>query len=180
MLVDSDDLWQLGGDAENAGAGLQRRHHGRRDERVGDDERVDSRRDERDERARKPGPTLEVQDEDADGDVLDGDQGRLAVGAEGEDVADVVGERDEERGRLEDIGRQAEPLRRARLKQLEDLRDLDDGGGGDDGQAERFGDGEREALGVAGDVEIEEEGAVALGPQKGDEGVVEGRREVRG
>ena len=115
LLVDSDDLWQLGGDAKKAGASLQRRHHGRRDERVGYDERVDGRRDERDEPAREPGSVLEEQDEDADGDVLDGDQGGLAVGAEGESVADIVGERDEEGGRLEDVGRKADPLRGARL-----------------------------------------------------------------
>ena len=33
---------------------------------------------------------------------------------------------------------------------------------------------------MAGDVEVEEEGAVALGPQQGDEGIVEGLGEVGG
>ena len=179
-MVDRDDLRELGSDCEKAGAGLQRAHHGRRDEGVGDDERVDGCGDEGDEAACEGGFVLQVQDEDADGDILDGDECRLAIGAEGEGVADVVGEGDEEAGRLEEVRGQAQALSGAGLDELEDLGHLDDGGGGDDGDAEGFGDSEPEAVRVGGDVEVEEKGAVALGAEEGDEGIVEGRGEVGG
>ena len=121
-----------------------------------------------------------MQDEDADCDILYGDEGRLAICAEGEGVADVVGERDEETRRLEDVGGEAEALGRAGLEEFEDLRDLDDGGGGDDGKTEGFGDRERKAIGVGGYVKIEKEGAVALGPEKADESVVDWGGEIGG
>ena len=84
-----------------------------------------------------------MQDEDGDGDVLDEDQCRLAIGAEGEAVARIVGERDQEGRRLEDVGGEAQALRGLALEKFENLRDLDDGRRGDDGEAERFGDCER-------------------------------------
>ena len=180
MLVHGDDLWELGGDAENACGCLEGCHHGCGDECVGDDEHVDGCRDERDECACKPGFILEVQNQDADCDILDGDEGRLAVCAEGEGVADVVGERDQERRGLEDVGGEAQPLRGAGLEELENLRDLDDGGGSDDGEAEGFGDCEGQAFRVGRYVEVEEEGAVALGADEGDKGVVEGGGKVGG
>ena len=180
LPVHRDDLRQLGRDAQHARAGLERRHHRGRDECVRDDECVDGSRDERDKGACQPGSIREVQDQDGDGDVLDEDEGCLAVGAEGEGVAGVVGERDEEGRRLEEVGGEAEALRGLGAQQLEDLRDLDDGGGGDDGEAEGFGDRETEAFGMGGYVEVEEEGAVALGPEERDEGVVDGSGKVGG
>ena len=55
LLVDGDDLGELGGDAENAGKGLEGCHQGCRDEGVGDNEGVDGCRDECDKRACQPG-----------------------------------------------------------------------------------------------------------------------------
>ncbi len=56
------------------------------------------------------------------------------------------------------------------------MGDLDDGGGADDGEAEGFGDAEFEAGGVGGgEVEVEEEGAVAGWAEEGEsEGVERG------
>ena len=49
-----------------------------------------------------------------------------------------------------------------------------------DGEAESFGDCERQTFGVCRDVEVEKEGAVTLGPKESNEGIVERRREIGG
>lgn len=62
------------------------------------------------------------------------------------------------------------------MQQFEDLRDFDDRGSGDDAQPEAFRDGEFEAGEVRGwgEVEVEEDGFVAVGAEevgaKGGEG----------
>src|SRR5690606_5367167 len=56
---------------------------------------------------------------------------------------------------------------------------LDDGGGGDYAEAQSLGDGQLEA-GLVGEVDIEEEGAVALLADEGDAQVADGRGEVVG
>ena len=66
------------------------------------------------------------------------------------------------------------------MKKFENLRDLDDGCRGDDGEAESFGDCERQTFGVCRDVKVEKEGAVTLGPKESNEGIVERRREIGG
>lgn len=61
------------------------------------------------------------------------------------------------------------------------MGDFDDRGGADDAEAEGFGDAELEAGGVGGgEVEVEEEGAVAGWAEEGEGEGVEGGGEVGG
>lgn len=83
-----------------------------------------------------------MEDEDADDDILCEDEGGLAICAEGEGGADVVGEGDDEGGGFEDVGGEGETGGGGAAGEFEDLRDLHNAGGGDDGDTEGFGDGE--------------------------------------
>ena len=58
-------------------------------------------------------------------------------------------------------------------EEFEDLREFDDRGTGNGGEAEDFGEGEREA-GCVGGVDVEDEGFVALGAEEGEADVAEG------
>ncbi|KAB8336707.1 hypothetical protein FH972_021017 [Carpinus fangiana] len=181
LAPDGPDLRQLGRDAERAGAGLQQPELVRGDGAVGGKEgpRRSGQASKKDACGR--GLAREDEDGDSDGDVLHGNEGRLAVCGEGEGVADVVAEGDDVRGRLEQDGEEGEAGGGAGAQQLEQLGNLDDGRGGDDGDAEGLGDGEREAGLVAGaHVEVEDERAVALGAEQRQCKVCERRRQVRG
>ena len=103
-----------------------------------------------------------MQDEHGDDDVLDDDARRLAVGAEREAAADVVGQRDEVRRRLEQVAREADACGRAGAQQLAHLRHLDDRRRRDDGHADGLGRRERHARRRPHRVKVLHEPPVAL------------------
>ena len=113
--------------------------------------------------SRERPPPLKRQDQQTDGHILRHDQRRLAIRAEREPVARAVEQRDQETGRLEHVGQKGDPHRGFGLQQFHDLRDFDNRGARDDGEAEGFGYAEFEAGDVAGEVEFEQEGFVAVG-----------------
>lgn len=101
-----------------------------------------------------------LQHQEANRDILDHNERRLAERRERELVAHVVHQRDHQTGGFQQVADEADALGGARVDQLDHLRDFDDGGGGDDGEAERFGDGEFHADRVA-DCEVVNQAAVA-------------------
>lgn len=104
-------------------------------------------------------------------------QRRLAKGAKGEAVADIVREGDQVRARLEKVRQKGNAVGGLGVDELKDLGHLDDGGGGDDADAEALGDGELEAFCVF-NVHVEQESFVAFVADDGDAEVANGRREV--
>lgn len=144
LLEDGGDLGHLARDAEDAGASLQVA------EGVGIDdgsaeEGSDAGGEGGDEQGGGARAAAVVEDEDGDDDVLAEDEGGLAVGAEGEAVAEVVGERDEVRGGLEQVGEEADTLGGPGPRELQDLRHLDDRRRPDDADAQRLRHSELEA-----------------------------------
>lgn len=102
-----DNLGHLARDAEGAGAGLQEGHGIHADEVVGE-EGGGGESEGADEGGGQDAAALVAEDEDGDDDVLGGDEGGLAVGAEGEAAAGAVGEGDGVGGRLDDVGEDGE------------------------------------------------------------------------
>lgn len=178
LLPDGQDLRQLARDAQPARAGLEARHLRVGDERVRDHERVDRAAHRGEERARLRRLPRVDQDQDADDHVLDRDQARLAVRAEGEPVAHVVRQCDDEARRFQKVARERQALGRPRLDQLDDLRHLDDRRRRDDAYAERLRHREGHAFRVRRDIEVEQERAVARFAQEIEREVVDGSREV--
>jgi hypothetical protein len=174
LTIHGQDLRELARDRENTGPALQQLHLLVRNEGIRDDKRVDGGGDGCDKRARRRGFVLILEDEDADDDILCEDEGGLAVGAEGEGGADVVGEGDDEGGGFEDVGGEGEAGGGGAASEFEDLRDLHNAGSGDDGDSEGFGDGEGEAFRVGDYIEVEEEGAVAGRAEERDDCIVDG------
>ena len=103
LLEDGHDLGDLAGDAENAAAGLEdlegRHAHDGLGEQSGD-----CRCQAGDEEGSLRRLATIVQHQGADDDVLDRDHRRLAIGTEGELVAEVVREGDQHRTGLEEVG----------------------------------------------------------------------------
>lgn len=89
-------------------------------------------------------------------------------------VAHAIGERDEQAGGFKRVGYERDTGGRARVDQLQDLRNLDHSTGANDGDAESLGDGERCAGRVLGDIEIEQESAVAGSTDQRDDRIVNG------
>jgi len=147
------------------------------EELVGD-EGADGRSEDGDEDGRERGAAGVVEDQSSNDNVLGGYQGGFAVGAEGEAIAEVVGEGDDVGGSLEKVGEDADAGGRLAVEQLEDLWDLDDGGGADNAEAEGLGDGKLEAL-LVGDGELAHEGGVAAGAEEGYGKLIDGARKVR-
>lgn len=147
LLPDGEDLGQLTGDAQYASTRLQVAHGLHIQERLAKEQ--SSRTSQgRDQDSSCAGLAAVVQDQHRDDDILSEDQSRLAVGAEGEAVAEVVRERDQVCACLEEVGQEGHALGGLRLDELKDLGDLDDGGGGDNADAETLADGILKALGV--------------------------------
>lgn len=176
LLPDREDLGNLARDAQDARASLQYRKLFHVQQPV-DEERPEHAGQHGHERSGVRALPGVVQHEHGDHDILRGDEGRLAVGAEREPVARVVGEGHDVRGRLEEIGEDADAGGGLGGEQLEDLRHLDDGSGGDDAETEAFRDGELQALSV-GQGDVADEGCVAVAPEEGEGEVVDGRWEV--
>lgn len=111
--------------------------------------------------------------------ILHENQTRLPKCAERELLAHIVGQGDEVRGRLEEVGEEGDARGGFRVDELEQLWDFDDGGGAYDADAEAFGDGELEARGGA-EVEVVDEVLVARLAEDGDAEVCDGRGQVLG
>ena len=180
LAIHRQDLGQFAGDAERAGAGLKRGHLGVTDQRVRHHEGIHGTADGGDERAGLCAAARVREDQHADDHVLDGDQARLAVRAEREAVADVVRQRDDEAGRLEEVAAERQALGGLGGDELEDLRHLDHRRRRDDPDAQRLRDRERHAFRVWCEVEVEEERAVAFGAQQVQREAVERARQLAG
>lgn len=174
LAPNSVDLRRLAGNSQRARSSLQIRHSLRIDKGLIKEQRVDASSNDRDKSSGRSGLAGEVQNQNANSNILNGDEGRLAIGAERELVAHAVGERDEETGGFKGVGHEGDAGRRARVNQFQDLGDLYHGAGTNDGQTERLGDGERCAGRILGDVEIEQEGAVAGRADQRDDRIVDG------
>jgi hypothetical protein len=70
--------------------------------------------------------------------ILDHQKEVLAIGGEGELGPNVVGNGDEQTGRVEEVRGQADAPSRSRVDNLDDLRHLDDPAPYDDTNAEDF------------------------------------------
>lgn len=178
LLGNGKNLGELAGDAEDASTSLQVAEELQVEDAVGEEDATGGGEDG-DKDGGEGGAVAVVEDEDGDDDVLREDEGGLAVGAEGEAVAVVVGEGDEVRARLEYVGEEGDAVGGLGADELEDLRHLDDGGGADDANAEALGDGELEAGSVL-EVNVEEDGLVALVADDGGAEVADRAGEVVG
>lgn len=94
-------------------------------------------------------------------------------------MAEVVCERDEVCGRLQEVGEEGDSGCRARLNELDNLRNLDDGRGGDNTDSKAFRDSELEAFCVS-KVDVEEEVLVACLADDGDTEVADRRGKIVG
>lgn len=176
LLPDGQDLRYLAGNTEDASAGLQVAQ-GLHVKQVLREQGTNAAREDRDEQSGQAGAATVVEHQDGDDDVLAHDQGSLAKGAKGEAIAHVVGQRDEVRARLEEVGEEGDSLGGPGADELEDLGHLDDGRGGNDADAEALGDAELQTLDIF-EVNVEEDGTVALLADDGDAQVADGRGEV--
>lgn len=178
LLPNGGDLRHLASNTEKTGSSLQI-SQSLHVEEARREEQSDGTGERGNEGGSESGATAEVEDKDADDDILTEDQGGLAVGAEGELIAEVVGEGDEVRAGFEEIGQEGDTFGRLGADKLEDLRHLDDGGGGDDADAEALADGELEAVLVV-EGHVKEQGLVAVLADDGDAEVADGGGEVVG
>jgi hypothetical protein len=94
LLPDSDDLRQFAGDTESTSTGLKETHSLHVDD-AGVEKRVASGSQTGDKDSSSSTLAAVLQDQGCDGDVLNGNEGRLTICAEGEAHASIVGERDE-------------------------------------------------------------------------------------
>lgn len=176
LLEDGEDLGNLARDAQDTSASLEVAQ-GLHVDNILSEESSEGTGKRRDEDGSEASATAVVEDEDGYDDVLTHDQGRLAKGAEGEAIADVVRERDNVGSGLEEVGEEGDAVGRARVDQLEDLRHLDDGRGGDDADAKTLGDAELDAVDIL-EVDVEEQRRVARLSDDGDAEVADRRGEV--
>lgn len=93
-MPDGDDLRQLAGDTESTSTSLEETH-GLHVDDGGVEERVGGGSQASDESSGSSTLAAVLQDQSCNGDVLDGNEGRLAICAEGEAHASTVCERDE-------------------------------------------------------------------------------------
>lgn len=188
LLEDGDDLGHLARDAEDAGAGLQVAQGVHVDEGGGGggagaeaeaeaEEGGDAGGEGGDEQAGGGGAAAVVEDEDGDDDVLAEDEGGLAVGAEGEAVADVVRERDEVGRGLEQVGEEADAVGRPRPRQLDDLRHLHHRRRPDDADPQPLRHRQPQAPGV-GRVQVQHQRLVARLADDGHAEVADRRRQA--
>ena len=166
LLPDGCNLRHLGGDAQDARHGLQVAQKLHIDN-VLSKQGCSASRQGGDKHGSQASPAAIVQDQHRDDDILGDDQGGLAVGAEGEAVADVVSQGDQIRARLEEVGQERHAFGRLGLDELEDLRDLDDGSGGDDADTQTLRDGKLEAFRVL-EIDVVKEDLVAGIANDGD------------
>lgn len=178
LLGNGKDLRELAGDTEDAGTRLKVAEELQVENAIGK-EGTGGAGEDGDKDGGEGGAVAVVEEEDGDDDVLGEDEGGLAVGAKGKAVAIVVGEGDEVGARLEDVGEEADAVGGVGADKLEDLGDLDDGGCANDADAEALGDAELETSRVF-EVDVEEDGLVALLADDGDAEVADRAGEVVG
>lgn len=159
-MVDGENLRNLGGNAENTGTGLEVAKHLHVQHALGK-ECAGRGSQHRDKDSSQRSSVAVVEDQDRNNDVLAHDESRLSIGAKRESITDIVGERNEVCGRLEEVGQKRDSCGGLRVDQLQDLRHLDNGRSANDANAEALADGELQALGVV-NVDIEQDGLVAL------------------
>lgn len=94
LLPDSDDLGQLAGNTKSTSPGLKKAH-GLHVDDARAEERVASSSQTSHKGSSSCALAAVLKDQSCNGNVLDGNESRLTVGAEGEAHASIVGERDE-------------------------------------------------------------------------------------
>lgn len=94
LLPDSDDLRQLAGNTKGTSTSLEKAH-GLHVDNVGVEQRVASSSQTSNKGSCSSSLAAVLQNQGSNGNVLDGDESRLAISAEGEAHASIVGERDE-------------------------------------------------------------------------------------
>lgn len=170
------NLRHLAGDAQDTSASLQH------SQPLFIHELVVEQRSARRQQAADPsgnGQTLAtvLEDQTGNSNVLDENEGRLAVGAKRKAAAHIVGKANEVGARLEQVREEREALCRLRVEQLEQLRHLDNGRGADDANAQALGNGQLDAFGCA-EVHVVDERLVACGAEERDANVGNGLRQV--
>lgn len=169
------DLGNFARDAQDARPALQISHHGLVDERFAAEHQcVDDATHSGEERAGGRGLAGEDEHKRSDDDVLQGNQGRFAIGAERELLARIVCEGDEETRRFERVRGERNARRRARGEKFEDLRHFYDSAKTDDDEAQDLGNCKRKTCWVLGDIDREDKGGEAVVAQQRDEGIVDG------
>jgi hypothetical protein len=93
LLPDSDDLRQLAGNTKSTSTSLKETHSLHVDD-AGVEERVASGSQTSDKDSGSSTLAAVLQDQGCNGDVLNSNEGRLTICAEGEAHASIVGERD--------------------------------------------------------------------------------------
>lgn len=108
-----------------------------------------------------------MQQKDQHNHVLNRNERRLAVRAECESLARIVGQSDSIRDRLQEVGEEGDTARGFGANQLEDLRELDDASGAHDAQTEGLG-GSQFGASTDGKVNIFQQRRIALFPNQID------------
>lgn len=157
---DGQDLGELRGDAQDAGAGLEVAEVLLANVVSGEEDHA-KRGQAAEEGSGGTALAAVAQEEGGDDEVLDEDESRLAVRAKGEAVAVVVGQRDQVSDRLEQVRQERHALGRLGAHQLDDLRNLDNGGRADDGDAQTLADAVLDAVDIL-DVDVHHQRLVAL------------------
>lgn len=178
LLGDGKNLRNLAGHAENTSTGLQVAKCLHIEDALGE-ERSSGGGKQRNEERSHGGAVAVVEDQNSDDNVLGHDEGRLAVGVKGEAIAVVVGQSDDVGAGLQEVGEEGDTIGGLRADQLQDLRDLDDGGSSNDADAQTLADAILDALGIF-DVDVEQEGLVALFADDGCAEVANRTGEVMG
>lgn len=176
LLPDSQNLGHLARDAESTRTGLEKTH-GLGVKQALCEQGADGAGKDGYKQGGESGPPAIVENQHGDDNVLAKDEGGLAVGGEGEAIADVVGQRDEVAGRLEQVREEADARGGARPRQVDDLRHLDHRRGRHDTHAQRLGHGELEAFCVS-EVDVQHERGVALVADQGHAQVPDRGREI--
>ena len=96
---------------------------------------------------RRNPPPLKPQNQQTNNDILRRNHRRLAIRTKRETLARTIHERREKGRRLQQVREEGNALCGLRGEEFEDLGQFDDGGAGDGGDAEGFGEEEREAGG---------------------------------
>ena len=172
LAPNGKDLGHLAGNTQSSGSGLQVCHGLRVHEGLVEEKRVNAGRDNGNKSGSSSGTTGECQDENTNCDILDGDESRLSVCAEGELVAHAVRQRDEQTGGFKGVGHEGNTGGGARADQLQDLRDLDHSASADNCQAERLGNRQGCARRVLGETQIEKQRVVARRADQRLDGIV--------
>ena len=178
LLEDGGDLGKLASNAQDTSTSLKLAQGLRINNVLGEQSSSSSSKTSDKDSSQTSSATV-VEHKHRDNNVLSNDQSSLAKGTEREAIADVVGERDEIRRRLEDVREERHALGGLGREELLDLGDLDDSGGSDDSDTESLGDTELDAVDIL-DVDVEKKRLVASLADERNANVANGRRDVVG